>query len=93
MISFPELSKPVAVYLITSPVLATSWFEVINYEEDYHDRAQRIITSIVYRWQSERDEQNEIYGDMSPYWNTPSLLEPQYDSEEELENEEEYEDN
>ena len=66
---------------------------IINYEEDYHDRAQRIITSMIYRWQSERDEQNEIYGDMSPYWNTPSLLEPQYDSEEELENEEEYEDN
>ena len=30
MISFPELSKPVAVYLTTSPVLATSWFEVIS---------------------------------------------------------------
>ena len=66
---------------------------IINYEEDYHDRAQRFVTAMVHRWQDERDKQNEIYGDMSPYWNTPSLLEPQYDSEEEETDGEEYEDN
>ena len=46
-----------------------------------------------------RDEQNEIYGDMSPYWNMPSLLEPQSDDEEDYLNDDEseyeydYEDN
>tara|TARA_B100000902_G_scaffold388499_1_gene434263 strand:- start:265 stop:873 length:609 start_codon:yes stop_codon:yes gene_type:complete len=63
----------------------------ISNEENYHDRAQRVITSLVTRWQDGRDKDNEIYGDMSPYWNTPSLLEPQSDDEEDYMDDEEYE--
>lgn len=46
------------------------------YEEEFHDRAQRYLYSLVVRWQNERDELNDLLGDMSPYWNEPSLLEP-----------------
>ena len=50
---------------------------------------------MVHRWQDYRDFQNEAYGDMSPYWNTPSLLESQSDDEDDYldESESEYEDN
>ena len=62
----------------------------IYYEEEFHDRAQRHLYHLVVRWQNERDDKNELLGDMSPYWNEPSLLEPLdedlYDSEEEYDN-------
>ena len=60
------------------------------YEEEFHDRAQRYLYSLVVRWQNERDELNDLLGDMSPYWNEPSLLEPiedEYNESDDSENE------
>ena len=32
--------------------------------------ADRVLTGMVKRWQSERDSLNELLGDMSPYWDS-----------------------
>ena len=67
----------------------------IEANEDYHDSAQKVMASMVHRWQDYRDNQNEAYGDMSPYWNMPSLLESQSEDEDDYldDSESEYEDN
>lgn len=69
--------------------------ESMEDNEDYHDSAQKVMTSMVHRWQDYRDYQNETYGDMSPYWNTGSLLESQSEDEDDYldDSESEYEDN
>ena len=48
---------------------------------------QRKLREMLERWQADRDEQNELYGDMSPYWGMKSLLEPSDDEEEYLSDE------
>ena len=55
--------------------------EYIRDEEDF----KRVSFEILTQWQNERDETNELLGDRSPYYNTPSLLE--YLSEDEDEEE------
>ena len=63
--------------------IPTKWRrdEYIRDEEDF----KRVSFEILTQWQNERDETNELLGDRSPYYNTPSLLE--YLSEDEDEEE------
>ena len=42
----------------------------------------RKIREMLERWQADRDRENELLGDSSPYWGMKSLLEPSDDEEE-----------
>ena len=46
-------------------------------------RAKNIIESMKKRWQKERDDLNDLLGDLSPYWGAPLIGEEDPESDEE----------
>ena len=53
--------------------MPTKWRndEYLRDEKDFKIVSKQILV----QWQNERDEINELLGDRSPYYDTPSLLE------------------
>ena len=47
------------------------------------ERAKNIIESMKKRWQKERDDLNDLLGDLSPYWDAPLIGEEDPESDEE----------